>query len=285
MTARPAGRGPEDRARLAAALRAARRAAGLTGAQAGTKAGMGQSKVSKIERAALLPSLDDVAALSRVYELPEAHRDELLALAAGLRQEQSARIILARRVGEMQHRIRLLEKSATVIRAFQPAMVLGLLQTPAYARCVFGQPDSHQLGEDEVGQAVAARVDRQAALDDPEKHLHLIMTEGALRWHAGSPQLMADQIDAVAVAVGRSNVRLGIIPWMLPVSFFPRHGFQIFDEDAVMVGTETATATMTGTSDIATYLELFTALAEVAAYDDEASSHLARIGREYRELC
>jgi len=45
---------------------------------------------------------------------------------------------------------------------------------------------------------------------------------------------------------------------------FPRHGFYVYDEDAAMVGTETASATMTGAADIATYVELFGALEDLA---------------------
>ncbi|MPZ86599.1 MAG: helix-turn-helix domain-containing protein [Nitriliruptorales bacterium] len=280
----PAGRGPGDRDRLAVALKQARQAAGLTGVEAARAAGFGQSKLSKIERMVLLPSAADVEALSRVYALPSGERDALARLAVGLREEQSAKVILARRVGELQRRVRQLEASAMTIRAFQPVMVLGLFQTDAYSRCVFGQPDSQRLDDDQIDEAVEERTGRQPIVSDESKDIRLIMTEGALRWQAGSAVLMAAQVDAIAHALVRGNVNLGIIPWTQPVLLFPRHGFQIYDQDAVMVGTETATATMTGAADIATYLELFTALEEIAAYGDDAREHLTRISAEYRRL-
>jgi hypothetical protein len=43
--------------------------------------------------------------------------------------------------------------------------------------------------------------------------LVLIMTEGALRWHAGSPAVMAGQAQSIADISRRSNVRVGIILW------------------------------------------------------------------------
>jgi transcriptional regulator with XRE-family HTH domain len=280
----PAGRGPADRVRLAAALREGRRHAGLGGIEAGRRTGISQSKISKIERGFLLPSVEDVATLCRVYDVGTEERDDLVALVAGLREEASAKVILSRGVAEMQRRIGQLETSSTLVRSFEPALVIGLLQTEPYMRLVFGIPDSQELSAKAVDEAVEARAARQLALDDESKRFVLIMSEGALRWQAGSAALMAEQVEAIAAAAERPNVRVGIIPWTIPVRFFPRHGFHLYDEDAVIVGTETATATMTGAADIATYVDLFTALESSAAFDDTAAEHLARIAREYQQL-
>ena len=113
---------------------------------------MSQSKISKIERGFLLPGVDDVAALCQVYDVPDSERPSLLALAAGLREESSARVILARGAAETQRRIGQLEGSASLVRSFQPVMVIGLIQTTAYMRCVFGIPDSHELPADEIAE-------------------------------------------------------------------------------------------------------------------------------------
>lgn len=282
---RPAtARGASDRVRLAEALRAARHETTLTGVEAGRRAGMSQSKISKIERGFLLPSTHDVDALCEVYGLDRSERDALLALASGLREEASAKVILARNVAEMQRRIEQLERSATRILSFQPTMVIGLLQTPVYQQLVFGVPDSRTPPREEIEEAVTARTQRQTVLDDQSKHFTLIMTEGALRWHAGSAAIMSEQINAIAAATARPNVRLGLIPWTTPVHHFPRHGFHIYDDDAVIAATETATATLTGAADIAAYRELFAALQASATFDDEARAHLERIGASYSEL-
>lgn len=245
---------------------------------------MSQSKVSKIERGFLLPSLDDVASLCRVYEMSEEERVELMAIVTGLREEASARVILARGMAEMQRRIGQLEKTSTLIRAYQPTMVIGLLQTSQYMRYVFGMPTPQDTSQEEVDAAVAAREARQAVLADQAKTFVLIMTEGSLRWQAGSAPVMADQIGAIAEASKLPNVRVGIIPWTTPVQVFPRHGFHLYDKDAVIVGTETATATMTGAADVDTYVQLFELLESLALFDDEAREHFRRIAEEYREL-
>ncbi|MGH3714735.1 MAG: helix-turn-helix domain-containing protein [Micromonosporaceae bacterium] len=284
---RSVGRGPTDRGRLARALAEARRSAGIAGADAGRRAGMSQSKVSKVERGFLLPTVDDVRKLCQAYAVGEELREELLALAADLRAEASARVILARGVAEMQRRIALLESSATTIRSFQPAMIIGLLQTPAYAQCVFSSArdtDAAAADRDSKADAVTARLDRQVVLRDQSKQFILIMTEGALRWHACSAVLMAEQIEAIVEASRLPNVAIGLIPWTTPVRLFPRHGFHLYDDDATVVGTETATATITGHADVLTYLELFRALEDVAVFDDHAREHFGRIAKEYRQL-
>ena len=110
------------------------------------------------------------------------------------------------------------------------------------------------------------------------------MTEGALRWHAGSARIMSDQIDAIASATTRPNVHIGLIPWTTPMRLFPRHGFHIYDDDAVIAATETATATLTGPTDIAAYRELFAALEASATFGDDAREHLQRIRAAYADL-
>jgi len=139
---------------------------------------MSQSKISKIERGFLLPSVDDVDALCRIYDVADDERAGLLALVNGLRSEASTRVILARGAAEFQRRIGQLEESASLIRAYEPAMVIGLLQTPAYMRCVFSTPDSQALSAQHVADSVTARLSRQVALRDESTQFVLIMAEG-----------------------------------------------------------------------------------------------------------
>ncbi|GAA3551092.1 hypothetical protein GCM10022419_034230 [Nonomuraea rosea] len=275
------GRGPGGRQRLAQALREARHRADLSGMEAGRRAGMGQSKISKIERGTLLPSVSDVELLCRVYEVHEETRVELLVLISGLREEAKARIVLARGASTMQRRIGQLEDSATLFRSFQPTMVIGLLQTSAYMQVVF----SRRVEPVEAAKTVVARESRQRVLGNPDKQFVMVMTEGALRWQAGSAEIMVEQIEAIIEAsTSFPNLHIGIIPWTTPVRVFPMHGFHIYDEDAVGFGSAMAAATVTGASDIATFVDLFKAIEAVAAFGDEALEHLGRIADDYRSL-
>jgi transcriptional regulator with XRE-family HTH domain len=272
----------DERTRLARHLRALRQAAGLGGIEAGRRAGISQSKISKLENGLLLPQADDIEALCRVYDASSEDREELLRLVESLRSEatEPARVILARGAHRLQQRIGRLEASSSLLRSFQPCMVIGLLQTEAYAEAVFGAT----LNGRDLARAVAARLERQAVLQDEHKRLVLIMSEGALRWHAGSPAVMLEQLQAIAEATKLPTVRIGVVPYSIPMPVFPRHGWHMYDSDAVMVGTETGTATITDADDIADYERLFRAIEERAAFDDAAREVLERVADDYRRL-
>ncbi|MGH3626747.1 MAG: DUF5753 domain-containing protein, partial [Sciscionella sp.] len=111
---------------------------------------------------------------------------------------------------------------------------------------------SHRLAGEELESFVASRADRQQILDT-DRQFQKIITEGALRWHVGSPQIMAAQLEHLIKASHRPNLRLGIIPWTRPVHSPALHCFTIFDDRAVIVGTETATAIITDPADVADY--------------------------------
>jgi transcriptional regulator with XRE-family HTH domain len=269
-------------ARLAGQLRELRLAAGLGGIEAGRIVGLSQSKISKLERQLLRPAPDDVRALCDAYGAPADQRDEMVRLAERLKTDVIVppRVTLSRGARHMQDRIRRLEESATLLRSFQPCMVIGLLQTPAYASLVFGAA----VTGPEIDDAVAARLERQAQLRDRVPKAVLIMTEGALRWQAGSPQLMIDQLAAVAAAIDLPNVDIGIIPFSAPATFFPRHGWHLYDSDAVLVGTETGLATVTDGEDVARYERMFSQLQQIAHTGEAARAVLDRIAGDYRKL-
>lgn len=271
-------------ARLAVQLRELREAAGLGGVEAGRRVSppMSQSKISKLERRLLRPAPRDVAALCDVYGASPGQRAEMIRLAESLRTDviEPARVTLSRGAHYTQQRIRRLEESATLLRSFQPTMVIGLLQTPAYASTVFGAA----ISGPEVDQAVAARMERQAQLRERVPHAVLIMTEGALRWQAGSPRIMIDQLAAISEAIKLPNVELGIVPFSAPATFFPRHGWHIYDEDAVIFGTETGTATITDSEDVARYERMFARVREIALMGEASRPVLDRVADDYRSL-
>jgi transcriptional regulator with XRE-family HTH domain len=273
----------DDRVRLARKLRELRRAAGLGGIEAGRRSGISQSKISKIETGLLRASPDDVRKLCEVYKVPPADQQDLIQLAELLRAGaiEPRRVTLSRGANQMQQRIHRLEAAASLLRSFQPCMVIGLLQTEAYARLVFGATTTG----DSLDRAVAARMARQSEFrDGGHGQAVLIMTEGALRWQAGSPQVMLEQISAIMTATSSPSTRVGIIPYSTSVGIFPRHGFHLYDSDAVIIGTETGTATIVDSDDVADYEKLFGRLESLAAFDDSARRVLARIAGDYRAL-
>lgn len=270
--------GPID---LAAALRDLRRRAGLGGVEAAQRAGVSQSKISKLENGRLRAHPDDVRALCDVYGVPDGERDDLIRLAAELKAgSRLSRVVMTRGAAQLQRQFGQLESKATSLRTFQPAMVPGILQTTAYARLVFGAG----LTDEDRDSAVVARHRRGSALDDDTKDFTIILTEGALRWQAGDAHAMTEQLDAILTVSRRPNVVIGVVPWTTPVDVFCTHAFHLYDSAAVVVGTEVASAVLDSPDDVEVYERLFDRLEAIASTGDDARRELLRIRGDYQLL-
>jgi transcriptional regulator with XRE-family HTH domain len=266
---------------LAGRLRALRNDAGVSQTRAAEHVGVSQGKISRAETGRFLLDPPTVGRLAELYGVDDAQRAELVAWAEDLRpQRLDSRLIMQRGTNHFQDRIRRMEEASSLVRSYQPGLVLGSLQTEAYATAVFSRRPSA-----EAAASVAARMHRhRMMLEDTGRSWTLIQTEGALLWHVGGPELMAEQIDRL-VEVGRlPNVRIGVITHTTPVSFTAGHGFHIYDRQAVQIGTRTATALTSDERDVATYESLFAELERVATFGEDARAVLGRLADRYRAL-
>lgn len=267
---------------LSATLRDLRKNAGLSGMEAARRVGKSQRWVSDIERGKLVPRETDLQVLVDVYHVRPSMRRQVLQAARELGPDtRRARVIMSRGGWQMQARIGEAEAQSARIRSFQPVMVVGLAQTPAYMRSVFASGDGI-TGED-LDKSVAERVFRQAILGSG-REISMIMTEGALRWQAVNAAVMTEQLDHLAEVGQRDGVRVGIVPWTAEVDIYPRSGFHLYDSRAVHVSTDVATALITDTQDVAVYEKLWGELETVTSWNDEAREHLERIAADYRRL-
>ncbi|MGH3984201.1 MAG: helix-turn-helix domain-containing protein [Pseudonocardiaceae bacterium] len=266
--------------KLSTTLRRLRSDAGLSGMEAARLAGYSQPKISRFETARQVPTTGEVRTLCRVYGAPPKVRDRLLELAADLTGDTvRARAVLSHGARYMQQRVGKIEQASELVRSFTPTIVDGLLQIPDYVRAI----GSRSMAGEDLESFVDSRAARQQILDT-DRQFQKIITEGALRWHVGSPQIMAAQLEHLIEASHRPNLRLGIIPWTTPVHSPALHCFTIFDDRAVIVGTETATAIITDPADIADYDKRHTFYAQYAVVGDPARAVLARLAVEYRDL-
>jgi transcriptional regulator with XRE-family HTH domain len=265
---------------LSTELRRLRKAAGLSGTEAARLTGLSQSKVSRVETGAFMPTEDQVVALCHAYRASASVRRALVTITRDLREEaSSARVVLQRGAWRMQQRIGKIEAASARIRSFQPTIVFGLLQTRDYITALFGD----SLSDGERDRTIEARLERQRILDS-NREFHFVLTEGALRWNMGGAPTMAAQLDHLIDLSRHGPVRLGVIPWTTPVSVAVLHGFDIYDSRAVLLGTQTATALVTDEREVADYEQNFAEVQRYATYDDVACSHLARIAADYRAL-
>lgn len=104
-----------------------------------------------------------------------------------------------------------LEGAASLIRAYEPHFVPGLLQTEGYALSVMHAGAVGQVQPEAIERHVALRMRRQSLLTRSDApRLWVIMDETVLRRPVGTPEIMREQIDRLIDASEMSNVTLQI---------------------------------------------------------------------------
>ncbi|MCS0637951.1 helix-turn-helix transcriptional regulator [Streptomyces sp. LP05-1] len=103
-----------------------------------------------------------------------------------------------------------LEGAASVIRAYEPQFVPGLLQTEEYARAILRGGAVGQIGHEDIERHVALRMRRQELLartDAPR--FWVIMDETVLRRPVGGgPEIMRGQLDRLIEEAERPHITL-----------------------------------------------------------------------------
>lgn len=260
-------------AALGPALAAARSAAGLRQVPVAERVGMTQARLSRIERGAAIPTPEDMTALLDAYGVRGTRRRDLEAMALDARTGvRDQRLVVQRgRTAAMQARWSRIMRGSRLVRAYHPSMVVGSLQTAAYAGVVLGTDPA----------AMRQRVEQQEAFGpNPGRQLVVVQTEGSLRATVGSRQIMIEQLDQLITATSHPRVRLGVIPARQPMPFTcgtPFHVFEGADFAAAVIGVEVAAATLTESDDLHHFVSLFERLAALAVFDDDARTLLVRI--------
>lgn len=272
-----AGAGEEAGTELSRSLIALRRRSGLRQVEVAASTGLSQAQLSRVERGWSLPTEDEVDRLARLYEAEPAERDRLLGMVIDARAGvRDSRLVVQRgNTLAMQQRWRRIEGGSRVVRSYQPALVLGVLQVPEYAAVVLQEPVGAPVVRDR-----AARHER--LLDERAREHLLIQTEGSLRLRVGSIAVMERQMQSVLEVSRRPNVRLGVIPQDVPVDIVAGTAFHLYDDAAVVVGLEIAAATLTDPADTRHFRRLFDRLTQAAAWDDVGRRVVERILADLR---
>ena len=103
------------------------------------------------------------------------------------------------------------EQRASLLRAFQPLVVPGLLQTEAYARAVL---TTYGTQGEKLETAISTRIERQEILrrESNPCHLAAVIDEALLHRGVGGPEVMHQQLTALAEAAERPNVQIHLVP-------------------------------------------------------------------------
>lgn len=228
---------------------------------------MSAAKLSKIETGKILPTVTDVDLILTVLAVSDSAKAEFLEAARVEATEATAWRTL-RRLGPWKHQqaIQAIESQATRIRLFQGQLVPGLLQTPEYVSAVFSLPPV--LPEETRARTIAARLERQKTLYQPEKSFHFIICEHVLRWLVCEPMVMAVQLDRILSLARLPNVTVGVVPLSGRKPDFPMTCFSLLDDRLVLVETFHSEITTREPRDIKTYSDTFDRFSSVAQYGD-----------------
>jgi transcriptional regulator with XRE-family HTH domain len=274
------------RRRLANELRVLRDLSGVSGRDLAERIGISQSKVSRIEAGTAQPSITEVTEWARAVGATEETERLLATLEEVARSEVRTWQTILEGRPQLQDEVQAREATAHRTRTFQPALVPGLLQTPAYAQRVFtlGKSSVPQIS---VAASVAARMDRQLALHEEGKKFEFLMTEAALRWRPGPLRLLVAQLDRIALVSTLDNVSVGIIPFSAEAETVYTHGFRIFDEDDgpppfVLVEVDHDWLAVTAADNVSVYQNRWSLLGKAALFGDEARAFLDRLSAEIR---
>lgn len=262
----PSSTAQQARKALGQRLEEIRRDAGLSARALAARAGWHESKCSRLQSGRTLPSEADIQAWTSHCGAPEQAEDLIATLRgvegmyvewhrqtrAGLRHVQLADIPLYERTRHF--------------RVYEPGVIPGLLQTPAYARALMSAIIEFQGIPDDTGGAVAARIDRQRVLHGGSHTFAFLLEESALRARVASDAVMAGQLGHLLEIAALPRVSLGIIPASARRTMWPVEGFWIFDDQQVLVELATAEVTVTQPREIRLYERTFASLAEMAIY-------------------
>ncbi|HEU0087419.1 MAG TPA: helix-turn-helix transcriptional regulator [Pseudonocardiaceae bacterium] len=268
-----------------------REGTGLNQTEFGVRAGMNQSKVSRLETARQVPTRAQAEAWARAAGASNEVREQLLEkVEAALTETTSWADEVRKGVATKQRYISDEERSATISREFA-VIVPGLLQTAEYTRRLFYMQAALQpkLFPD-VLAGLAAWAERQQVLFEPGRQFQFVVPEAALRWRPGpedNPRLLATQLRHIISVSRLDTVRFGVIPWNRAVQVCPMHGFVMrgvpeVDEDVeVSIYTTTRELRIRDEAQIGVYMELWGKLCEDAVFGEDARELLRSLAREF----
>jgi transcriptional regulator with XRE-family HTH domain len=254
---------------VGAALARWRKRKRIPGQALGDLVGMSQAKISRLETGASTPDPADVRLLAQGLELPPAEVERLVELAEHSTDQlidwRPAHLGLANR----QRDVRQLESASREMRIFQPAVVIGLLQTSGYARALMASLQT-ELADDQiadsavvVSEAVTARIQRSQVLDDPDRRFHFLMAEAVLSNRVCEPAEMLAQILRIRTVAQQPNVDLRIITQDAKWPIAPYHGFALMDDRYVFVDLFNTSLMSRGRRTIRHYQRAFDALERI----------------------
>ncbi len=198
------------RRRLGAELRKLRESKGMTARHAAESLMISQPKLSLLENGHRAVKPRDVRDLCALYGVEDQQFvDSLIHMA-----RESGQQGWWNTFGDVPYGAYIgLEAAATSLRSYDPLVIPGLLQTPAYARAVIAGTIPRATAE-QIDTHLRVRLRRQDRLTGPSRPLRLrvVLDESALWRAVGGTDVMRAQLEHLAVMSARPHVTLRVLP-------------------------------------------------------------------------
>jgi transcriptional regulator with XRE-family HTH domain len=270
-----------QRARLTAELQRIRRDAGKTQEEVARALDWSPSKLIRIEGGNVGISTTDLQALLRYCGITdEARIQELSILARGARgrgwwdpYKEDLSPAYSTYLGY--------ELGASLVRSFSPLLVPGLLQTEEYARALTIEYRPTPVAE-AVIEVRMLRQDRVFNREDlPQQHY--VLDEAVIRRRVGGqrdPGIMPRQLNHLLQLSRRPDITLELIPFERGSHFGMRGEFTVLGFENGPAGVlylenaQGSDLTVAESDQIASYLEAFEHLRQLALSEDETASFI-----------
>ncbi|WP_432032680.1 helix-turn-helix domain-containing protein [Streptomyces antibioticus] len=285
----PAGGRPTVRSRrLGTALKQYRHAAQLDQPQAAEIIAASQARVSRLESGHVTARVIEVRLLLDAYGVTDPEvRSKLEELAKhsknrGWWLEHAAHL----RPDYVDHIA--LEDDATYIREWQPVLVPGLLQTPAYAAAITeGSPN--YIAPDRVAQLLKVREGRQSKIEEGGATYSAILWESVIAHPLVSAEVHREQLAALLEIARRKNVTVQVLPYSTGVLGAVTSAFSTFSFDAEPVVEAVALENLRGTSvlegseDLTAYANMYDLLRSSALAPDTSVQLIRGVLRSLKD--
>ncbi|MFF5586347.1 helix-turn-helix domain-containing protein [Streptomyces hygroscopicus] len=180
-----------------------------------------------------------------------------------------------------------LESGARSVRAWQPSVVLGLLQTGRYARELLqAAKPVEETTTEFVERHIQIRMERKKALTRRNNPLELwvIQEEATLRRVVGSPEVMREQYEEILAFTQLDHVTVQILP-MATVTYRPGSNFTLLEFGSplpTVVQSDVADGSDISDKDttIWSFSRRFEGLRAAALAPNETPAFLQRLARE-----
>ncbi|GGN61752.1 transcriptional regulator [Streptomyces albiflavescens] len=273
------------RRRLGQELRRLRELKGMTAEEVAERLLVSQSKISRLENGRRSISQRDVRDLCGVYEVDD-HRivDSLMQMAKDSRQQGWWHSF-----GDIPYSVYIgLETDAASLRAYEPQIVPGLLQTRPYAEALItGALPETAPGD--IDKRVQVRLKRQERISAPGNPLRLwaVVDEAALRRIVGSRLAMQEQLEHLVEMSQLPHVTVQVLPFEVGAHPGLNGQYAILefpdaaDSSVVYIEGVTSDLYLEKANDVQKYSVMYEHLRAQSLNVDQSRQLIADIAKEY----